>query len=487
MSRTDTYDLILVGTGFASSFFLAEALRRLGKRARILVLERGSRHSHAEYLRRRGELLRASLAEAVIPPADKPWLYLLTFGGSSNCWWANTPRMLPADFELRSRFGVGHDWPLRYDDLEEYYCRAEGLMGIAGPPETPLTPRSRPYPQPPHGLSDPDRLFQRAYPQLFFPLPSARASQRSRDGRPACCGNGVCGACPTDAKFTIGNGLAPLYRESRVTLQLEARVDVVDIAGGVARGVRYTQGGRERVASGDLIALGANALFNPHVLLRSGMRHPALGRGLVEQLSTYAVVYLAGVDNFQGSTSRCGVGYMLHQDRDRSDRAAGLMLTHNTWDVSGLRPIREKWRHILGLTIMFEDLRLNENLVSLSEHDPLRPVVTFRRRSEYSLKALRSLPSVLDRVLAPMPVEGFYVFPEPKRTDAHIIGTTVMGNDPKTSVLDRHLVCHNVRNLVALGSGAFPTAAPANPTLTLSALSLWSAAALFPAPARAAS
>jgi choline dehydrogenase-like flavoprotein len=54
-----------------------------------------------------------------------------------------------------------------------------------------------------------------------------------------------------------------------------------------------------------------------------------------------------------------------------------------------------------------------------------------------------------------------------------------MGDDPATSVIDRHLIHHTVRNLVVLGSGAFPTGSPANPTLTLAALSLWAAEHLF--------
>lgn len=479
MPRVDRYDLILVGTGFASSFFLVEALARLGPRARILVLERGSRHTHAQYVRSAEKLLRSSLNQVRLSRSDKPWAFISAFGGSSNCWWANTPRMLPADFELRSRFGVGQDWPVRYDDLEEHYCRAEELMGIAGPEHTPLTPRSRPYPQPPHRLSDPDRLIQRAYPDSFVAMPTARAS-RPGAGRPTCCGNGVCGACPTDAKFTIANGLGSLYRDPRVTLELDARADAVEIAGSVATGVRYTRHGREQLASADLIALGANGFFNPHLLLRSGLRHPALGRGLVEQLAVFAVVYLDGVDNFQGGTSRTGAWYALHQDRDRSREAAALILTHNTYEISGLRPIRGKWRHILGLAVVFEDLRQDENTVTVSADDPSRPEITFRSRSDYVTRSLRSLPDRLGRLLAPLPVEGFHVFPEPKPTEAHIIGTTIMGDDPATSVLDRHLVHHDVRNLVVLGSGAFPTAAPANPTLTLSALSLWSADAILP-------
>ena len=48
-----------------------------------------------------------------------------------------------------------------------------------------------------------------------------------------------------------------------------------------------------------------------------------------------------------------------------------------------------------------------------------------------------------------------------------------MGNDAASSIVDRHLVHHRIRNLLVLGASAFPTASPAYPTLTLSALSLW--------------
>jgi choline dehydrogenase-like flavoprotein len=60
-------------------------------------------------------------------------------------------------------------------------------------------------------------------------------------------------------------------------------------------------------------------------------------------------------------------------------------------------------------------------------------------------------------------------------TAAHIQGTVVMGDDPATSVVDRHLIHHDYRNLLVLGASAFPAASPAYPTLTVSALSLWAA------------
>jgi choline dehydrogenase-like flavoprotein len=47
-----------------------------------------------------------------------------------------------------------------------------------------------------------------------------------------------------------------------------------------------------------------------------------------------------------------------------------------------------------------------------------------------------------------------------------------MGRDPKNSVVDAHLRSHDHPNLFILGSAVFPTAATANPTLTIAALSL---------------
>jgi choline dehydrogenase-like flavoprotein len=473
------HDLVLVGTGFASTFFLFEYLRRAPANARVLVLERGRKHTHAEYIQNRDPLHDYSLRQVKAPrTGSKTWNYLLAFGGGSNCWWANTPRMTPADFELKSRFGVGADWPIRYADLEPYYCDAEDLMAIAGPAEHLVCPRSRPYPQPAHRMSDPDRLFQRAYPNEFFAMPSARA-RVATTRRTACCNNGVCGVCPVDAKFTVLNELEAVYLDPRVELRLESRVDSVDMRGGMASGVAYTDGTGEHRAAGELIVLGANGFFNPHILLRSGLTLPAIGRGLVEQVGLYVVAYLDGVENFQGSTARCGHGYMFHRDEDRRSRAAGLVLTHNTMDISDLRQTRGKWRQIMGLSLVFEDLRQEQNRVVVSPEDPALPEVIFTGRSAYAEAALDQVDEMVADLLSPLPVDGYEIRPV-KSTEAHILGTTVMGDDPATSVVDRNLLCHGVSNLVVLGSGAFPTAAPANPTLTLSALSLRAADKLLP-------
>ncbi|MEO8020893.1 GMC family oxidoreductase [Polaromonas sp.] len=54
----------------------------------------------------------------------------------------------------------------------------------------------------------------------------------------------------------------------------------------------------------------------------------------------------------------------------------------------------------------------------------------------------------------------------------HHIGTTRMGNDERTSVVNADCQVHSVHNLFIAGSAVFPTSSQANPTLTLIALSL---------------
>ena len=54
----------------------------------------------------------------------------------------------------------------------------------------------------------------------------------------------------------------------------------------------------------------------------------------------------------------------------------------------------------------------------------------------------------------------------------HIMGTCRMGDDPKSSVVDKFQRSQDHRNLYLVGSSTFPTGGTANPTLTIAALSL---------------
>jgi choline dehydrogenase-like flavoprotein len=379
--------------------------------------------------------------------------------------------MLPNDFRMHSNYGMGVDWPISYEDLEIFYAQAEDILSVSGPDDGSPFPRSTPYPQPPHRFSDPDKVLKAAYPDLFFHQPTARARTATAN-RPRCCASGVCGLCPINAKFTILNEMHHLYQDPRVTLVLEATVQTLETKGGTATGVSYLNNGSVAQAEADLIVLGANALFNPHILQRSNIHHSLLGKYLNEQASTDIFIDLDGLDNFQGSTSITGHGYMLYDGEHRKEVAACLI---ESWNVPLIRVEQGKWQQRLRLKFIFEDLPNQNNYIKFDKNNPDLPETVYTGHSDYTMKSIERLPAVLPQLLAPLPVENIEPTSSLADTEAHILGTTVMGNDPKTSIIDKYLIHHQIRNLLLLGGGAFPTTSPANPTLTISALSLWAA------------
>jgi uncharacterized alpha-E superfamily protein len=81
------YDVIIVGTGFASSFFLMRHLERAPQTSRILVLERGNEDTKAWrfdlfalqrfFLQRRGRITNRQLrgvlrSDASVPESFRP-------------------------------------------------------------------------------------------------------------------------------------------------------------------------------------------------------------------------------------------------------------------------------------------------------------------------------------------------------------------------------------------------------------------------------
>jgi choline dehydrogenase-like flavoprotein len=57
------------------------------------------------------------------------------------------------------------------------------------------------------------------------------------------------------------------------------------------------------------------------------------------------------------------------------------------------------------------------------------------------------------------------------QTDAvHLLGTCRMGNDPRTSVVDRFHRTHDVRNLFICDGSSLVTSTRGQPTMTISAL-----------------
>lgn len=62
--------------------------------------------------------------------------------------------------------------------------------------------------------------------------------------------------------------------------------------------------------------------------------------------------------------------------------------------------------------------------------------------------------------------------PEPALDSAVIAGTTRMGNDAKTSVVDSYCRAHDHQNLYIIGCGVYPTTGIVSPSMTAAALAL---------------
>jgi choline dehydrogenase-like flavoprotein len=390
------------------------------------------------------------------------------FGGSSNCWYGCTPRFLPADFQMKKLYGIGNDWPIQYDELEPYYSEVEEIMSISGPEDTPF-PRNKPYPLPSHSFTAVDKILKEKYGNLYISQPTARAS-RPVNGRGVCCGSAICSVCPVNAKFTIENSNMGVFEDNRVKLIFGAQVKHLELVQNIARKITYVKEGKEHQVLGEVVALGANAIFNAHILLNSGDTNPFTGRGLGEQVGIEASVFLENLATVGGSTWVNANGYMLYDGAHRKEYAACLMETSN---YPFIRLEKGKWRNMAKFRIAFEDLLDEENRVATTS-DPMIPQVYHKGPSTYTQKGVDRMKRLLPEILSCLPVEKIE-FSELQTTEAHILGTTRMSHLASEGVVDKKLIHHQYRNLFVLGSGSFTTYTPANPTLTLSALSLHAA------------
>ena len=65
-------------------------------------------------------------------PSNRPFLWFRgrQVGGRGRIWGRLCYRMNDLDFAAASRDGIGHDWPIRYADLDPYYQRIEQFLRV---------------------------------------------------------------------------------------------------------------------------------------------------------------------------------------------------------------------------------------------------------------------------------------------------------------------------------------------------------------------
>ena len=125
-------------------------------------------------------------------------------GGAATHYFAMFPRLLPSDFNMKSAYGRGLDWPFGYDDLAPYYDRVAQDIGVSGDAkaEERWRPPGQPYPMPPIRSFRHGDVWLKGFEALGIKTARATTAINSQDykGRPACVYDGWCNAgCPIGA------------------------------------------------------------------------------------------------------------------------------------------------------------------------------------------------------------------------------------------------------------------------------------------------
>ena len=428
-------------------------------------------------------------------------------GGTTWHWGGLAARFRPNDFKLKSQFGVGVDWPITYDDMEPWYVAAEEEIGVAGDDAADFgAPRSKPYPMPPIPMTYADKQVGAAAEPLGYhvlPFPQARNSVW-RDGRPQCCGNASCvPICPIQAKYDATHHLARAERAgAHVEPQAIVHQLVVAADQSIAE-IRFRRPDRtEGTASGRIVVVAAHAIETPKLLLLSandswpnGIANSSgqVGRNLMTQID----VGIQGltkdpVFTYRGPVSTGGIAE-LRDGPFRGERAAiGISPSNEGWTRAlgpiqvaaayikqGLRgdALRHAIRHDVARQLIIgssaEMLPNPDNRVTLAEElDGIgiaRPKINFKY-DDYSARGLAFARQVQDKLMTALGATEVKQL-GPIADSAIMGGTTRMGDDAKTSVVDRNLKSHDHPNLYIVGSSAFPSITANAPTLTIAALS----------------
>ncbi|ADQ67499.1 choline dehydrogenase-like flavoprotein [Halogeometricum borinquense DSM 11551] len=512
-------DVCVVGSGPAGALV---AHRLAAANAAVVVLEAGPRFDFSRRLEQMEEHIR--------PGMGNPWEmggprddyttsgrhYPLNaarvkgVGGTTLHWQGMVMRLHERDFEMQSRHGVGTDWPLSYDDLKPHYREAEDAFGVAGALDNPYAPpREEPFPLPAFPPSHSDSIFAEACERLgidMHSVPNARNSE-PYDGRAACQGFGTCKpVCPSGAKYTAESHVRAAEKAGARVIDHAPvqRLEHDDSGDRIERAVYATPDGTEHEQEARRFVVACGGVENARLLLLS--QSEAYPDGLANSsgaVGRYFMDHLfAGVGGrVERETRQNHVGFNTsesHQFYDDSDPVNGLKLEFlnyagpspvveamhaETWGDELRSQLRDSYGTHLAMGALVEQLPRAENRITLDQSrtdDHGNPVPHVEWSLDAQTKAaLRRANEIQRRVFEELGATvDWTVGPEHTGPAFHQMGTTRMGTDPDSSVVDAEMRTHDLSNLWIVGSSVFPTGGAMNPTLTIGALSLRAAAAI---------
>jgi glucose dehydrogenase len=515
MTFSEEVDVCIVGGGVAGAI-LAFQLAHQG--IDVLVLEAGPRHDPAK----RYEYMRQSLygidpwasknpGREEYPPEARRWTHVKAVGGSGLHWGANVDRLHESDFELRTRYGIGSDWPIRYRELEPYYTRAEKLIGVAGEDGYPWTPwRSERYPMPPFPFSYSDGILKPAFDRLGIPLHHSPVARNSvpYDGRSSCMSFAMCQTCPIFAKWTPDLTVAKAEKTGKVVVKSDTRVTRINCnkSGSAVESVTAASivNGKPlyRNYHARLFILGAHVFESTRLLLLStsasapdglGNQSGCVGKYFTPHLSVTVTAELKEktyLERIGFATSQSHFFY--ESSRQEGGNAFVLYLRNNgietpfdtvrqeieeqiMWGDELKTRVQNRFGFRAGIQALIEQLPYKENQISLDKGvaDSLGlpvPKTAYSFNQKRESQTINKTTATMRKLFETLGAK--HIRSKVGVVVSHHMGACRMGEDPKVSVVDRDLKVHGLHNLYVAGSSVFPNFGAIGPTLTIAALAV---------------
>jgi choline dehydrogenase-like flavoprotein len=438
-------------------------------------------------------------------------------GGGTASYGAMAWRYMEKDFRMRSTYGTVEgstleDWPISYADLEPYYEKAEWEVGVSGDDSNNIfrSPRQRPLPMAPLSPNREYEILKPAARRLGlhpFDIPMLRNSV-PYNGRAACmrCRWCVGFACEVDAKNGTQNTVIPTaLATGNCELRTECIVkEILTDSQGRVKGVAYFDSqSRLQEQTADVVVVSGSANESARLLLNSKSRLFPNGLG-----NRYDWVGR----NLQGHAYTGAVGLFDFEVYDDLGPGASIAICDFNHGNKGL---------IGGGMLANEFIRLPYQFVG--RRAPGVPkwgrahklfMRQWYRRSIIVMGPVQEMPVFESRVQADPKVKDFWGIPVARLSGhrhpndqvvaeflaskaelwlkeagatttwtslpgtglsggQHQAGTCRMGDDPKTSVVDKYCRVHDVDNLFVVDGSVHVTNGGFNPALTIMAIAYY--------------
>tara|TARA_R110001592_G_scaffold211547_1_gene463409 strand:- start:2558 stop:4174 length:1617 start_codon:yes stop_codon:yes gene_type:complete len=522
---TNDYDVLVVGSGAGGSA-AAWRLTKLG--LKVACIERGDWQKPEQYpstgldveLKKRTKYsykpsVRKMPSDYLIDTCNSD-IDIANFngvGGATVLFSGHFPRFHPSDFCTESLDGVGADWPISYADLEPYFTANDKMMRVSGLSGDPAYPDINGL-LPPVPIGKYGEKIAEGFNQLGWHWwPSYAAISTSLNVGNACLNLGPCNTgCPQGSKSSTD----VTYLPSAIKLGLEVIPNTVVVkienVSGKTKGVWVLDSkGNKKFISSKVVVLACNAIGTARLLLASKSSQFPFGlannSGLVgKNLMLHPLGYAEGLfdeplDLDKGPQGCCIYSHEFYEtDESRSFKRGytlqvlrGANLVETAFSGIERREVKlgdtfvsdvlKLHRRRGSITVICEDLPDSTNQVRLDESRVDRdgmPVVVVDYKMSLNSKSMMSHGlTQAKRVLKASGFKKIMAFGPVKDAGWHILGTTKMGLDPKTSVVNKTGQTHDVSGLYIADGSVFPSSSGVNPASTIQAVALYIADQIY--------